>query len=203
MSRNMGLVTQSRNLQSVWAWSLYRVGRFAEATTALQQFASSTDANVRQLRVNIAVASGAWDKLLGFCQETWDDRAQYSASELMYAARISVAVSGPHSRDLVAAAVNREPDNPEILAAAYFMAAKASWEQNTPTVSDWLHRAAELSGDDGRLERISMQEILDEKPKWDKQANDIGISSREARSRLLQQAGFSTDRCSISTWLRH
>jgi hypothetical protein len=132
----------------------------------------STSPNVRQLAVNIAVASGAWDKLLGFCQEAWNDRDQYSANDLMHAARISVAVSGPHSRDLVEAAVQREPDNPEILAAAYFLATKAGWEQD-PTVSDWLHRAAQLSDSDGPLKSVSMQDILEEKPKWDKQVNSI------------------------------
>jgi hypothetical protein len=169
MSENQGFIDQSEYLTIIWAWTLYREGRFAEASAALARVSNENDANCRRLRVNIAVASGAWDELLNFCQDTWHNRDQYSAPELMDAARISTAVNGPHSRDLVTAATEKEPQNPNILAAAYFQATQAGWEQS-PRVAGWLHRAAQLSGGDGPLKAVTMQEVLEKKPEWDKQA---------------------------------
>jgi hypothetical protein len=172
MSENQGLVDQSENLKTTWAWTLYREGRFAEATTAMQRLSNQNDRNARGLRVNIAIASGAWDKLLDFCQESWDERDRYSATDLMHAAQISVALNGPHSRELVVAATEKEPGNAKILAAAYFHATSAGWEQS-PSVAGWLNQAAQLSGDDGPLKAISMQELLEKKPDWDKQAQTV------------------------------
>ena len=169
MSDNAGLIAQSHNLKSVWAWTLYREDRFAEATAALQQLSNTNDPNARTLRLNIAIASGAWDTLLDFCQDTWNAREQHSAAELLRAAQVSFAVDGPHSRDLVVAATEKDPDNPGILAAAYFQASSAGWEQ-TPLVASWLNRAAQLSGNDGPLKTLSMQELIEKKPEWDKQA---------------------------------
>lgn len=122
MSENSGLIDQSQNLKSLWAWTLYRDGRFFEATEALKRVSNGDDPNARSLKVNIAIGSGAWDALLDFCQDTWEDREQYAAAELMHAAQISLAVNGPHSRDLVVAAAEKEPDNAAILTAAYLVA---------------------------------------------------------------------------------
>jgi hypothetical protein len=172
MSKHRGLIDQSENLKSIWAWALYFEGRFAKAAAALQKLSNSKHPNARALRVNIAIASGAWDELLEFCQETWEDRNKYSARDLMHAAHISVVLNGPHSRDLVVAATEKEPNDPRILAGAYFQATSAGWEQNL-AVAEWLRRAAELSGDDGPLKSMSMQELLEKKPAWDKQAEFV------------------------------
>jgi hypothetical protein len=180
MSANRGLVAQSQYLELSWAWALYREGRFAEAAVALQRLTNRNDANARRLRVNIAIASGAWDELLDFCQETWNDRDQYSAADLMRAAQVSVAVNGPHSRDLVVAATAKEPDDPGILAAAYFQAVNAGWEQSS-LVAGWLSRAAQASGDDGPLKAISMQELLEKKPEWDKKSENVWEELKKGR----------------------
>jgi hypothetical protein len=172
MSAQASLVDQSEYLKSVWAWTLYQEGRFSEATAALQRLSNREEPNARSLRVNIAVASGAWDELLEFCQQTWNDRDRHSASDLMHAAQISLAVNGPHSKDLVIAAAEKAPSDPKILAAAYFQATSAGWEQS-PAVAAWLHAAAQLSGDEGPLKAVSMKEIFEKKPEWDRQAGSV------------------------------
>jgi hypothetical protein len=180
MSAQPSLVDQSEYLKSVWAWTLYQEGRFSEATAALQRLSNPEEPNARSLRINIAVASGAWDELLEFCQQTWNDRDRHSASELMHAAQISQAVNGPHSKDLVIAAAEKAPTDPKILATAYFQATSAGWEQS-PAVAAWLHAAAQLSGDEGPLKTVSMQEIFEQKPEWDRQASSVWELLRQGK----------------------
>jgi hypothetical protein len=166
MTENGDLVQQSEKLKTYWAWSLFHEGRLLESHAALKQLADQSDVNTRALRVNLAISGGTWHDLLGFCQELWDERASHSAVDLMHAAQLSIAVSGPHSRGLVEAALQKEPENAGLLAKAYFEATSAGWEQ-TREVSDWLKRAAKLSGEDGPIQSMSLKEILERKPKWD------------------------------------
>lgn len=181
MSRNTELVDQSENLKVLWAWTLYREGRFDEARQALKKLpADSRNPNVKLLRVNMAVASGAWDELIEFTNEVWANRDKCSAADLLYAAQLSIAVNGPHSRELVIAATEKEPDRAEILAGAYFQAANAGWEQNQ-AVAEWIGRAAQLSGDNGPLKSISLNELIEQKPEWDKQALSLSDQLRAGK----------------------
>lgn len=166
MSENGELVKQSEKLKTFWAWSLFREGRLSEAGAALEQLADKNDANSRALRVNLAITGGTWHDLLTFAQKIWDERESYGARDLMHAAQLSIAVGGPHSRGLVEAALRKEPNDAGLLAKAYFEATSAGWEQSQE-VSDWLKRAAQLSGDDGPIQSMSLRELLERKPKWD------------------------------------
>ena len=168
LSAHRDLVAQSISLKTLWAWSLFREGQFADALAVLKELAAARDdPNDRALLVNIAIASGNWDDLIDHSSNEWDNREKRAGSELLAAGQLAQAAGGPHARDLITAATERSPEDPAILAAAYFHATNAGWEQD-PTISHWLTRAAELSGDSGPLQSISMQELLDRKPEWDK-----------------------------------
>ena len=111
------LVTQSIGLKTLWAWSLYREGRFGEASIILRELAvSRDDANDRALRVNIAIASGDWDDLIDHSRSEWENREKRSAAELLAAAHLAQVVNGLHTKDLVTAAIEQSPDDPAILA---------------------------------------------------------------------------------------
>ncbi|MGJ0531857.1 HTH domain-containing protein [Methylocystis sp.] len=167
------LVRQSVGLRTVWAWSLYREGRFDEARSVLKELSEARDdANDRALRVNLAIASGDWDELIAYTAAEWERREHRTAAELLAAGQLAQAVAAPHARDLVTAAAERSADAPAILAAAYFHATSAGWEQNA-TTSQWLSRAAALSGSDGPLQSMSMRELLDRKPEWDKREASV------------------------------
>ena len=180
LSAHQDLVAQSTGLNTLWAWSLFREGRFADASTILKELAAARDdPNDRALRVNIAIASGNWDDLIDHSSSEWNNRENRTGSELLAAGQLAQATGGPHARDLITVATKQSPEDPAILAAAYFHATNAGWEQD-PTISHWLTRAAELSGDTGPLKSISMQELLDRKPEWDK---------RESSARQQLNAG--------------
>jgi len=165
---HLDMVRQSENLGTFWAWSLYREGKFNEARDVLKQLLTTRDdVNDRTLRVNLALASGEWHDLIAHTTLEWERRDQRTPAELMAAGQVAQAVNAPHARDLVTEAAKRAPDDPSILAAAYFHATNAGWEQN-PITGQWLSRAAALSGEDGPLRSMSMKELVERKPEWDK-----------------------------------
>ncbi len=62
--------------------------------------------------------------MLVLCEEIWTDREKITVDELLQAAQLSEIVGGPHSREMVIAATEREPDGPAVLANAFFLAAR-------------------------------------------------------------------------------
>jgi hypothetical protein len=169
LEKQPSLVAQSEHLKYLWAWTLHREGRFKEASEAADKISDGAKQSTWVLRVNIAVASGDWSQLLVLTQEAWVGRAQYTADALLRMARLSLSVDGPHTRDFVLAAIEKAPDDPQVLAGAYFLAVRAGWERREETAS-WLKRAAELSGDSGPIQHMSLMELAERQPAWDRQA---------------------------------
>ncbi|HEY8948687.1 MAG TPA: hypothetical protein VIM56_07360 [Rhizomicrobium sp.] len=170
---NPALVRQSDNLKMLWGWTLYREGEFEEARKALADIPNrAKELNARQLRTNIAVASGAWSELQSYTDEVWASHDEYSAMELLHAAKLAIAVNGVNSRKLAEAAVAKEPKNPHVLIGAYSLATSAGWEQNAE-VSGWMQKAAELSDADGPIKAVTLQELTEMKPDWDKKSQSL------------------------------
>lgn len=173
LAKNRALVEQSVNLRAMWAWSLWREGKFQDASTELEALADfKTSPSHRALRGNIAISSGNWAALSGYCDEIWADRANQPAEELLHAAELALATHNAHARELVIVATEKAPDEPAVLTHAYTQATKGGWE-NSPAVSGWIQRAAAKSGSDGPIKMVSMKELFDQKPAWDKQASNV------------------------------
>lgn len=170
--KNDVLVAQSEGLGLLWAWTLYREGDFVQATGALRKLRNQGSRGARTLRINIAIASGGWDQLLAYCNELWASRKTNDAADLLQAAELSIAVNGPHSRDLLIEATDRAPNDASVLATAYFLATSAGYEQSD-VVGRWLARAAELSGDSGPLKAMTLREIVEQKPAWDQRTEQV------------------------------
>jgi hypothetical protein len=128
--------------------------------------------NDRALFVNLAIAKGQWDSLVAYTTNEWEQRERRTPEQLLRAGQLAQAVGGPHARELIVAATQRAPDDPNILGSAYFHATQAGWEQD-PSVGDWLLRAAAKSGDQGPLKSISIKELYDLKPDWDRRQDEV------------------------------
>jgi pimeloyl-ACP methyl ester carboxylesterase len=164
---------QSDTLQTLWSWSLYREGLLAESAAALEKLRLKRDHRAdRNLTVRLAVASGEWGALLPFIEAEWARREKRAAKDLMQTAHLAHVAGSPRTKDLVCYAVSKDGDNPYLLMAAYSLATNAGWE-NDETVSHWLHRAAELSNDSGPIRKMSMKDILDRAPEWNRRERDI------------------------------
>ena len=147
---------------------LFREGRFEDATTILKELrVSRDDPNDRALWTNIAIASGNWNDLVDYSSWEWGNREKRTGPELLAAGQLAQAVGSPHAKQLIIAATELSPNDPAVLAAAYFHATNAGWEHGA-RVRDWLTHAAALSGETGPLKSISVKELFDRKPEWDK-----------------------------------
>ena len=170
---NPHLLSQSKMLQFSYARALYHVGELSAAREELTRCDDEYDErNCRALKVNLAIALGDWSWLLVYIDSEYAKRADRDSDELMMTAQLAVQLKSPRAKSLVTMAVNKSDDDPAVLASAYFLATTADWEIDE-AVTAWLHRAAELSGDDGPIQKASMQDILDRKPDWDRRESDV------------------------------
>ncbi|WP_104822879.1 hypothetical protein [Rhizobium sp. NXC24] len=147
-------------------WALYRQGDLRSAKEILQTLRLERDvADDRNLFFNIHICSGEWDALVAFTEQQWEKREERSARELLMMGRLAHQLNAPRRKELVKEAARKALDDPGILLACYETASNGDWEDD-PDVGVWLATAADLSGEDGPLKRVSMQEIFDLAPQW-------------------------------------
>ena len=163
---NESLLEHSVKLRTLKCWALYQSGRLLEARQALSLISVDQDAkNYHALRRNIAMASGDWQVLAQIVGEEAAHNEERSAGEIIQAAYLGFQVRSPAARDLLFVAAQKGADDPQILASAYFLATNAGIEEN-PEITGWLHRATELSEEDGPIQTVSLQEISKIRPEW-------------------------------------
>lgn len=163
---------QSDNLQMVWSWFLYREGSLTESEAALEKLRAKRDhPNDRALTVNLAITSGAWEALLLFVEREWINREKREADDLIRTAQLAQFARSSRAKELVYAAATKGADDAGILMTAYFLAARAGWEDE-PAVAQWLHNAAKLSDNSGPIQRMSIKDLLDRKPEWDRRETE-------------------------------
>jgi len=165
-------LSQSTSLRGVHAWLLYGQGKLIEAAAELAIVRQSrNDINDRLLAINIALTSGAWDEIAAILEEEWRDRAQRTPQQLLWRANLAGLIGVPRQRDFLFLAAENAPEDASILASAYFMATEFGIEVDD-TVAGWLQRAAALSGEDGPIKQMSLADIADMKPGWDRHEQD-------------------------------
>jgi len=166
------LMAQSRQLQMSYAWALYYEGALVESRTELAKLSDDVEnPNYRALQVNLGIALGDWNSLSVFVANEYQQRDERSAHDLSGAAQLALHLGSPHARDLIFAAAAKANDDAAVLASAYILASSAGWEDDAQ-VFQWLSKAAELSGDEGPLERMSLKDILERKPEWDRRESE-------------------------------
>jgi len=173
LRENTDILSQSTNLRMLYAWGLYHEGQFLESRAALENISDEKDSpNYCALQVNLEIATGDWHTLSAYITDEYRNRGEKSAQELIRTSQLALNLGlTQQAKELVFAAASKANDDPVILATAYFIATKAGWE-NDPQVFKWLEKAASLSGSDGPLQRMSLKDIVDKKPEWDRHESD-------------------------------
>jgi hypothetical protein len=166
-------LAQSIHLRMSYAWALYYEGDLLEARTRLANESKdeACHPNYRALQVNIWISIGDWPCVYRHIEDEYQNRKERSAKELIQSAQLALHLGLPRAKDLIVEATKQAGEDPTIFAAAYFTATSAGYEDD-PVVSEWLGKAITLSGEAGPLHRISLKEILDQKPDWDRHESD-------------------------------
>ena len=163
---------QSKNLQMSYCWALYSEGSLLEARSELTSLSDEPDdRNYRALAVNLGIALGDWPSLSAYVAAEYLARDNRSALELIQTAQLAHHLGSPRAKDLTFAAAAKGDDDPGVLAAAYNLAATAGWEDDA-TVAQWIQKAAELSGEHGPIQRMTLKDLVDRKPEWDRRESE-------------------------------
>ena len=173
LKSNKTLLSKSKQLQLIHCWSLYHEGELLEASSELAKLDNDWDnENYRILQINIAISLGDWNSLSAFVAKECNEKDKRTAQELIRAAQLALRLDSiSHAKELTFAAADKE-DNADVLVKAYFLAANAGWEDNRQ-VSQWIQKAAVLSGENGPLQMMTLTDLLDQKPKWERQEYEI------------------------------
>lgn len=172
LKANLALLVQSKNLQMLYCWSLYHEGALLEARSELSKLSDDRDnPNYRALKVNLGIALGDWNSLTAFITNECLEKDKRSAQELIGAAQLALQLGSPHAKELTFFAADKGNEDAGVLAAAYLLASNAGWEDNVE-VSEWLNKAAELSGDDGPIQKKSLKDVLNLNPDWDRRRSE-------------------------------
>lgn len=162
------LCQQSKKLQMHYCWALFYEGHLLEARSELIKLNDEPDdPNFRSLSVSLGIAMGDWPSLLTHLVDEYQARENRNASDLMQAAQLAHQLGSPHARDLTYAAASKGKEDPGILVAAYLLATTAGWEDDE-TVGQWIQKAAELSGENGPLQKVSLKDFVDQQPEWNR-----------------------------------
>ncbi|PKH85419.1 HTH domain-containing protein [Colwellia sp. Bg11-28] len=169
---NFDLVERSSPLMLHWAWSLFRKGDFTESKNRLSILQKHNDQNLvlQPLEIHLAIYTGDWDALSVIIEREWDNRGELDSEELMQVAQLAKAQNPRRAKEILEYATTKHPEDPKVLAAAYFTATTLGWEDNSNT-GDWLNKAAMLSNDEGPLHRASFDD-LKEMMSSQKEVND-------------------------------
>ena len=171
LKANQGLVEQSNSLEIFYAWALYYEGLMIETVEALERCEDTEDPNYRELQINLAIGSGDWESIASFIIDEHRLRDDRKSRELLRFAGLAVHIGSGLAKDLLLTAVEKGEDDAAVLANAYFLATQAGLD-NDPDVSGWLKKAAELSGEGGPIKTMSLQDVFDQKPDWDRRVGN-------------------------------
>ena len=173
LESNRALLPKSKRIQLIHCWSLYHEGALLEARTKLERLDDDwDDENYRTLQVNLAVSLGDWNSLSAFIAKECKKKDKRSVKELISTAQLALHLDSiPHAKELIFAAAERGKDDAGVLGTAYFLAANAGWEDQE--VSQWMHKAVVLSGDDGPIWQMPLKEIWGQKQEWERRESEI------------------------------
>ena len=146
LESNADLVVQSPDLQSAKAWALYQDGQLSAAKSVNDSLLDGPEAgNAFALDLNIAVASGDWERLPAIVEREWPRRREHNPETLLILAQVAGQQGRNPDRALALArlAAEEAPEDPRVLTVAFDMHFRFGRDQDANP--DWLMRAFEKS----------------------------------------------------------
>ena len=158
---NSDILEQSDDLKTAKASALFHAGRL-EDSRKINDILLSRKTNRDNLRLDlkIAMASGAWERIGGILDRAWDQRDSYDPEALITFAHLAGQQDQMHDRALQLArrAVDKAPDDPRILAAAYWQHFQLGRDDEADPA--WLMHATELSStEEGPIWRVNLRDV--------------------------------------------
>jgi len=182
LSENQDLIEQSNILQKLWVSAIYSTGDLAKAKTIADELLNlfQGDPFLEELRIQIAITSGNWSWLSQYLWREWQGRAGSPAQKLMNLAKLSQSIKFDKTKEFVAAATEQDSANSQTFLDAFMLASNGGWEEDE-FVGSWLGKAIDLSGEDGPVQKFSLDELIDLNPGWNEHRRDTYKQLKESR----------------------
>ena len=164
---NPDILEWSNDLRAAKARALFQAGRLQDSKEINDILLSQrTNQGDFHLGINIAIASGDWERVPAILDREWPRRASHDPETLMALAQLA----GQHGQNfnralqLAKLAAEKALDDPRILAAAYWLHFQLGRDDEAEP--NWLERATELSStDEGPIRRVDLQDFVTWMPK--------------------------------------
>ena len=161
---NADLVVESDGLKAVKAWALFQAGRIQDAKTVNDNLLSSrTNQDDFNLDINIAVSSGHWEHVSAAIDREWPRRDSHTPTVLIRSAYLAGqrGLEPDRALELARLAAEKAPDDPGILAAAYWLYFKLGLDGEADP--KWLLRASELSStQEGPVWCVDLKDVVND-----------------------------------------
>ncbi len=191
LEEHPAIVERCEDMKSALAWGLYHVGRVHESRAINEELLHDREeANDLSLSVNIAVATGDWERLAGIVDREWPNRMRHEPNVLIMLARL--ASQGGQSREraaeLARLAAEKAPDDPNMLIAAHMTHVELGLDAKTDP--SWVGAALAHSSEQGPVWQADLQMVVsDWLPRMRERNEDIERKLLEGTLPIAVAAG--------------
>lgn len=178
----------------VYAWQLFRLGRQKEAKSVADDLAHESPGH-RDLNLEVAIAleTGEWESLAQPLGAFLDGADKHDGLSLIRAANLSQASGHGPLLDLIAAAIKRDDNDPNVLLGGYTLLVEEGLEETRPEAHGWFQKALALSGPAGPIQRFEFKELLAQHTEWNEQTRIIQEKlTRGDMPMIIASAGLRT-----------
>lgn len=164
LNDNPEILEQSDDLKESKAWALFQIGKFKESRIINNDLLSRRkNPSDLFLDINIAIASGNWERIPEIFNREWSRRDSHNPEMLISLAQLVSEYGQNTSRALQLAklAAEKAPENPDILTAAYCLHFQLGHENEADP--DWITQALKFSSpDEGPVWSMEIPRVVTE-----------------------------------------
>jgi hypothetical protein len=194
-------------LRRYYAWALMRVGDLGRSISEVTELKKSgIQSRDLDLELALAVETGQWAMLPEILRAFLDPDAGADGRELLRAAQVAQASQTGPLFELLSAAVAKAPQDPQVLINAYSIVVEEGIEDARPQASAWFQAAVELSGPDGPVRTVDLQDIVEQQRARAEGVEKIGAAVTEGEMPLLVAgpgAGISQTQIILGSLVRN
>ncbi|WP_334396230.1 HTH domain-containing protein [Bradyrhizobium sp. AZCC 2289] len=157
-----------------YGWQLFRLGRLREAKEIAEQVERKYPA-CRDLQFESAIAleTGEWETLAAPLAAALEPARNLDGLSLIRAAHLAQASGQGPLMDLIAAALAKGENDPNVLLGAYSLFVEEGLEEERPEAHEWFRKALALSGPDGPVQTFEMKELLSQQTEWNEHTRNV------------------------------
>ena len=170
-------------------WAYFYLGNIMAARAIARALVGRRESSSdRELDISTAIESGDWSHLQAIVAREAGRVEKLDAKLLMRLARIASESGSLYVDKFRDAAVKREPNNPEILLAAYHLSLERGDEYQETRTYEWFQKAVALSGENGPVQAVSLKDVVARSSGWSKRVDDIDTILADVKIPLYMAA---------------